>query len=343
VRVCTLTASVVILAGACTRERPAVQSAQTATDTVHATDSTADERPDSIVSTPASARTAPLVLLPSPRGDALTDAAAAMAVRAVFVPRNERWFLARAINGAWHMDIGRLDGGLGTSTAAGADFQRMAAARSPITKGLTLVMHTDSGPVRAVVQQLSVQGRRITAVVDLPADTSSTSRPLVLEWRGPITATTLDSLRGARTRCAEPTAAVRATLTRLVTPRPPTADTSGRVPTAQGTATRTSGIAGCFGRWAGVVVTRPVVTGALDSPSETVRLIRADGTLATGRLRDLSYPHHDVLGTLDVDDDGTQELLVRSYRPAMDTYAVLRMSDSVSFTRLARGFTVERR
>jgi hypothetical protein len=46
---------------------------------------------------------------------------------------------------------------------------------------------------------------------------------------------------------------------------------------------------------------------------------------------------------LDIDGDGTQEIVVHSFRPAMETWAALRMTDSVAFTRFASGFTVEKR
>jgi hypothetical protein len=62
-----------------------------------------------------------------------------------------------------------------------------------------------------------------------------------------------------------------------------------------------------------------------------------------GRLRDLSYPLHALVSVLDIDGDGTQEIVVHSFRPAMETWAALRMTDSVAFTRFASGFTVEKR
>jgi hypothetical protein len=335
-----LLAGLVVIVG-CTRDAP--RSVPTVADSSAQTvDSLGDERPDSTASQRATPRTAPLVLLPAPRGASLSGLAAALAERAVFVPRNERWFVARALDGAWRMDIGRLDGGLRDEDAQREAFAAMTAARSPIVVGMPFVMHDARGARVATITGIETSGRRIVARLDLLVDSAQTPAPAILEWRGAAAAgAAVDSLTRTRVACVPTPPAVSATLARLAPPRATSVDSAA--PRAPTVTTRTSGISGCFGRWHGIIVTRPTNTSEIDASPETVRLVRADGSLAPGRLRDLSYPHHDILATLDVDADGTSELLVRSYRPAMDTYAVLRMSDSVSFTRLARGFTVERR
>ena len=68
-----------------------------------------------------------------------------------------------------------------------------------------------------------------------------------------------------------------------------------------------------------------------------------EGGTRSGRLRDLSYPLHELVAVLDIDADGTSEIVVHSFRPNMETWAALRMTDSVAFTRFASGFTVEKR
>jgi hypothetical protein len=76
---------------------------------------------------------------------------------------------------------------------------------------------------------------------------------------------------------------------------------------------------------------------------ERVVLVRANGTTRSGKLRDLSYPLHELRSLLDIDGDGVNEIVVHSFRMSMDTWAALRMTDSISFTRFASGFTVESR
>ena len=90
-----------------------------------------------------------------------------------------------------------------------------------------------------------------------------------------------------------------------------------------------------------MITIRPVVISP-DSV-ERVVLVRANGTTRSGKLRDLSYPLHELRSVLDIDGDGVNEIVVHSFRMSMDTWAALRMTDSISFTRFASGFTVEYR
>jgi hypothetical protein len=100
-------------------------------------------------------------------------------------------------------------------------------------------------------------------------------------------------------------------------------------------------VRGCFGDFRALISLRPLDISP-DSV-ERVVLVRADGTTRSGKVRDLSYPLHDLRSTLDIDGDGVNEIVVRSYRMSMDTWAALRMTDSITFTRFANGFTVEYR
>jgi hypothetical protein len=98
---------------------------------------------------------------------------------------------------------------------------------------------------------------------------------------------------------------------------------------------------GCFGDFRALVVIRP--REITPETTERVVLIRQNGTTRSGKLRDLSYPLHELQHVLDVNGDGTNEIVVRSFRPAMETWAALRMTDSITFTRFASGFTIEKR
>ena len=105
--------------------------------------------------------------------------------------------------------------------------------------------------------------------------------------------------------------------------------------------TRRTVLRGCFGAYRALVVVRPI---AVTTESvERVTLVDSTGATRRGRLRDLSYPLHDLVALTELTQDGVDDIVVRSARPAMETWSVLRMTDSVSFTRIASGFTIERR
>ncbi len=291
-------------------------------DSARPSDSIPEERPDSVRSTPPDSTTMVLALLPSPPGTALSGEAASLADRAVFVPRSQRWFVARALDSAVVMDIGRLDGGVGTTDAARAAFAAMVASRSPIQPGQQFVLHDGRGTITASVSAFRITGRRILATLD-GARIDSTSRVIPTEWRGAGAAI---PERAPAAQCAAgDSAAIRAAIAR-VTPQPKEA---------------VSVIHGCFGAFRALIAVRPLEI--TPESVERVLLVRANGGTRSGRLRDLSYPLHELVGVTDVDGDGTHEILVHSFRPAMETWAALRMTDSVTFTRFASGFTVEKR
>lgn len=285
-------------------------------------DSIPEERPDTIPVTPADSTTVLLALLPPAAGGELAGEAASLAERAVFVPRTQRWFMARMIDSAPAMDIGRIDGGVGTTDAARAALVRMFAARSPILPGMSFIMHGRGGAVVATVVELRTSGRRIVARLDAPPfDSTERARPV--EWRG---APAVPPHFITRNACVTgDSAAVETAIAKYV----PDKDNAVSV------------LRGCFGTFRALVTVRPLEV--TPESVERVILVRADGRTQRGRLRDLSYPLHDLQSVLDVDGDGTQEILVRSIRPAMETWAALRMTDSIAFTRFASGFTIERR
>lgn len=292
------------------------------TDSVRAAvDSILEERPDSVTSTPTDSTTLRFSLLPSAPGGPLDADATALAERAVFVPRTQRWFMVRQIDSAAAMDVGRIDGGVGTSAAARAALDRMLAAGSPVQPGMTFIMHPHSGAASAHVTRLRVYGRRILALLDAPA-IDSAERAVPTEWRG---ATAVPSRPAADVCASGDTSAISATLSRYVA----------------GPKEALSVIRGCFGAFRALIAIRPLEI--TPESIERVILVRASGKTRGGRLRDLSYPLHELVGVTDVDGDGTHEIVVRSFRPAMETWAALRMTDSVSFTRFASGFTIEKR
>lgn len=284
-------------------------------------DSVPEERPDTVRSLPPDSTTMTLALLPPVPATQLTGPAASMADRAVFAPRSQRWFMARALDSVVAMDIGRIDGGVEASTAAQNAFQQMVAARSPIQAGMTFTMHSRSAAVAASVTSFRLSGRRILAVLDRPA-LDSTERVAPIEWRG---SRTVDVREAAPTCSAGDGTAIDAAIARFTA----TAEESLTV------------VRGCFGAFRAVIAIRPLEI--TPESVERVVLVRANGTTRAGRLRDLSYPLHELLSVTDVDGDGTQEIVVRSFRPAMETWAALRMVDSITFARFASGFTIERR
>ena len=290
-------------------------------DSTRTSDSIPEERPDSIRSTPPDSTTMLLALLPAAAGGALTGEAASLAERAVFVPRTQRWFMSRMLDSAMVMDIGRIDGGVGASDEARAAFDAMVASVSPIQPGMPFVLHPRAGAKVAHVSGFRMSGRRILATLD-GASADSTERAIPTEWRGAGTG----SARSAAAPCAAgDTVAITAAIARVV-PQEKEA---------------LSVVRGCFGAFRALITVRPLEI--TPESAERVTLVRADGTVRSGRLRDLSYPLHALLSVTDVDADGTHEIIVHSFRPAMETWAALRMTDSIAFTRFASGFTIEKR
>jgi len=298
------------------------QEAVTA-DSLPAVDTAAGEWPDTVPAPPVDSTTISLALLPAALLTPLDGASASLAERAVFVPRTQRWFMARLLDSAPAVDIGRIDDGVGQSPAAQAALVRMLAARSPIQAGMPFTLHGPAGAVNATVTELRVTGRRIVARLTTPADaTFGTAMPV--EWRG-TPARPLRSTRAATACAPGDTTAIAAAIARY-------------------TPAKTESISvlhGCFGTFRALIAIRPLEI--TPESSEKVVLIRANGKTRSGRLRDLSYPLHELIAVLDVDGDGTHEIIAHSFRPAMDTWAALRMTDSVSFARFASGFTVEKR
>jgi len=298
--------------------------AQTAAsvDSLPAVDTAAGERPDTVPAPPLDSTTVMLALLPAAAQTPLDGASAALAERAVFVPRTQRWFMARVVDSAAAVDIGRIDDGVGQSAAVQDALVRMLSARSPIQPGMPFTLHGPSGAMNATVTDLRLTGRRIVARLSRPADaTVSTAMPV--EWRG-IPPRPPRSASAAACDAGD-TTAIAAAIARY-TPAPTES---------------LSVLRGCFGTFRALIAIRPLEI--TPESIEKVVLVRANGKTRGGRLRDLSYPLHELVSVLDVDGDGTHEIIVHSFRPAMETWAALRMTDSVSFARFASGFTVEKR
>jgi hypothetical protein len=299
---------------------------------------TAGTSPD----TTLSARTAPrplAIVLPAPTGTPLGPRAQALADRAVFVPRTTRWFVARRTDaGTLAADIGRMDEAVATGDSLA--LAAMLAASSPVPPGLRVIVH-GAGDARATtIDRLAVQGRRIVALID--GDSAATTWRLVA-----VVTDTTSAAAPPAARCTPgDTIAIAATIERLLagtrrTDRRTAADSAAPRDSGAAATARGSALVGCFGAFRALAVRRPAV--ATPDVAEKAWLVRADGRTRLVRLRDLSYPLHDLLAAVDTDGDGTDELLVRSHRPAMETIAALRMTDSVTFTRFVNGFTVERR
>jgi hypothetical protein len=293
----------------------------------HVPESTPEERPDTTHAATQDSTTMLLAMLPAPSGTPLSGEAAAMADRAVFPPLTQRWFMARMVDSALAVDVGRIDGGIGNTDAARAAFAAMVGARSPVQPGMRVTVHSHAGSANARVASLRVSGRRIVALLDAPA-LDSAERAVPVEWRG-------DPPVPARVAKAVPcsvgdTAAIAATIARVSAPLPPPAPREA-----------ISVMRGCFGDFRAIVAGRP-----LDITPETVErltLVRANGSTKKSTLRDLAYPLHELLSVIDIDGDGTNEIVVHSYRMSMETWAALRMTDSVTFTRFSGGFTIEKR
>ncbi len=307
----------------CSASPGSTATAVAATDSVRASvDSIPDERPDSIVSTPPDSMTMMLSLLPAPAGSPLDGEAAALADRGVFAPRTQRWFMAKPVDSVVGMDVGRIDDGVGTSQSARDALERMLAARSPIQPGMPFTLHSRAGTVAAQVTNLRLSGRRILALLDRRT-IDSAEQAVPVEWRG---APAIPSPTVRATACAPgDTAAISAAIARYVA----------------GPKEAVSVLRGCFAGFRALLTVRPLEI--TPESIERVVLVRANGKTRKGRLRDLSYPLHELLSVTDVNGDGTHEIVVRSLRPAMETWAALRMTDSVSFTRFASGFTIEKR
>jgi hypothetical protein len=263
-----------------------------------------------------------LSLLPVPPGSPLDGDASALAERAVFAPRTQRWFMAKQIDSVAGMDVGRIDGGVGTTEAARGALARMLDARSPVRPGMVFSMHTRTGTIATQVTRLQMSGRRILALLD-SRSLDSTERAAPIEWRG----TAAVPVRAVSPAACAPgdTVAIAAAVARYVA----------------GPKEAISVLHGCFGDFRVLLTIRPLEI--TPESIERVVLVRANGKTRGGRLRDLSYPLHELLSVTDVNGDGMNEIIVRSLRPAMETWAALRMTDSVSFTRFASGFTIEKR
>ncbi len=314
----------IAVAMACQGGQPAtVGTSDTVVNADSATrDSIPEERPDSVPTVVTDSTTVLLSLLPAASDGTLSGEAASLAERAVFVPRTQRWFMTRMVESVPSMDIGRIDGGVGTTDGARAALIRMLAERSPILPGMSFVLHTRNGSRVATVTGLATSGRRIVARLDVPPfDIGDLALPV--EWRGapaapPHQVSRKDCPPGDRV-------AIDRTVARFVVSK----DTAVSV------------LRGCFGRFRALITLRPLTV--TPESSERVILVKPDGGTQRGRLRDLSYPLHDLVSVLDIDGDGTDEIVVHSFRPAMETWAALRMTDSVAFTRFASGYTIEKR
>ena len=261
-----------------------------------------------------------------------------MAERAVFAPLTQRWYMARTIDGTLALDVGRIDGGVGTTDAARAAFDQMAASRSPVQRGMPFTVHSLAGAAQAHVSGLRLSGRRIVALLDAPVP-DTTEHAVPVEWRGMSAAPTVSSTAAA---CAPgDTAAINAAIVRASDPSfgvKPSARSAPVLPLGK---TALSVIRGCFGDFRALLTFRP-----LDVTPETVErvtLVRSNGTTRSGKLKDLAYPLHELSSVLDINGDGVNEIVVHSYRMSMETWAALRMTDSISFTRFASGFTIEKR
>lgn len=305
---------------AATDQRSATASA---TDSAASLDSIPEERPDSVISTPPDSAVMMLRLLPAAGTEPLDGIAQELHDRTVFAPRVQRWFMARMVDGAITMDVGRIDGGVGNSDGARAAFARMLTARSPIQPGMHFTLHTDVGPVDAPVTELRLSGRRIVARLDAPPlDSAVQAAPV--EWRGNPAVPLREA--SPAPRCEPGNApAIDAAIARYTV----------------GKDSAMSVLRGCFGDFRALIAIRP--REITPESVERVILVRTTGGTRSGRLRDLSYPLHELVSVLDINADGTSEIIVHSFRPAMETWAALRMTDSVSFTRFASGFTIEKR
>ena len=126
-----------IVRGAPAEASPSAASKETSDSAQHAHADSGKAPPDSL--------TMLLALLPAPPETPLDAEASAMADRAVFVPRTQRWFMARTLDSALVLDIGRIDGGVGNTAAAMAAFDRMVSSRSPLQRGMSVVVHSRAG------------------------------------------------------------------------------------------------------------------------------------------------------------------------------------------------------
>jgi hypothetical protein len=323
----TACAIVVCLTSSCTGgadKRLSAGAAPTGDSAARTSDSIPEERPDSVVTTPPDSTTMLLALLPAPARTPLDGEAASLADRAVFTPRVQRWFMARLIDSAIVLDVGRIDGGVGASASAQAAFERMIRARSPLQPGALLTIHTPTGAVPARITSFAMIGRRIVARLDA-APPDSSARTFPAEWRGepPV------ALPAASPTAAPCTTADAAAVERAI---------AGYAASDKDVLTV---VRGCFGDFRAVVIIRP--REITPESVERVMLVRQTGGTRSGKLRDLSYPLHELSHVVDVNRDGTNEIVVHSYRPAMETWATLRMTDSITFTRFASGFTIEKR
>jgi hypothetical protein len=327
VRLSAACASAVLALTGCNKAEPGIARAASAAASLpaasaHVPDSTPGERVDSSKAAPTDSLTMTLALLPAPPETPLDAEASAMADRAVFAPLTQRWFMARTLDSALVMDIGRIDGGVGITDAAKAAFDRMVSSRSPLQRGMTVVVHARSGPSALRITDFRHSGRRIVALLG-PSSLDSTERAVPVEWRG------------------APPRAFRSTLAPVCAPGDTDAIAAAIVRFPAAPKEVASVLRGCFGDFRALIAIRP-----LEITPETIErvvLVRANGSTRSGKLRDLSYPLHELYSVLDIDGDGTHEIVVHSFRMSMDTWAALRMTDSITFTRFASGFTVESR
>ena len=291
-------------------------------ESTHSPVPTSPERPDTSKVAPPDSATMLLTTLPAAPETPLDDDALGMADRAVFAPLTQRWFMARTLDSALVMDIGRIDGGVATTDAARAAFDRMVSSRSPLQRGMTVTVHARAGDASFHISDFRHSGRRIVAILG-PSTLDSTERAVPVEWRGdpPV-----PLRKGAGTACAPgDSVAIAAAVARF--------------PAAPKEAV--SVLYGCFGEFRALIAIRP-----LEITPETIErvvLVRVNGSTRSGKLRDLSYPLHELHSIVDIDGDGINEIVVHSFRMSMETWAALRMTDSITFTRFSSGFTVESR
>jgi hypothetical protein len=284
----------------------------------------------------------------------------------VFVPREERVFVAAVRNRQLLLDVGRMDLDVRKDSAKLRAFHEAAPILSPVPAGTVFRLHWAQGEADVAADSFAVYNGRIVmkvfgspaldtavlgkgALVALATRADSALAPVATacELRVPVIADTSRAGRAAAKAQARERAVAdsaydaRVKVVRdsielsLRVERPPYERLQRRMKAAS------SQVRGCFG-----VARRALVVSLRAGDAEWVRerlvLVAPDGAVTALRVSDLRFRAHDLLVAFDADGDGVDDLATRATTERAGGTTVLRVDLAKKRAeRLAGGFAWE--
>lgn len=254
----------------------------------------------------------------------------------VFAPLVDRWFLATAPNGQLVVDLGRVDLDLRRAPHLWPAFREVAAARSPIALGGSVLVRAPGVSFLATLDDFTEQQGRVVGILRFAerVDTSSPDFVASVERLPDRLETRPDTCnRNAPAELLQRTVGVADSLLETLRSGPG----ARRVP---GAVARRSYVVGCFaGGYA--VVAASLSSRDVTWSREVMALIRLDGSVQPLPVEDFRFRVHELLAAFDSDGDGSDDVAARSWTERAGGTVVLRLVEGVRLERLAAGFAWE--